>query len=216
MILVEHFVSINGEGRKAGELALFLRFKGCNLKCSWCDTAWANEKDCPGSPVSTEQLCALAKSEGVKNITLTGGEPLLQEGIGELICALGKEGFEVEIETNGSVPLPDGLMPRPSYTMDYKLPGSGMENRMCLENFEKLTSEDTVKFVCASSADLEKAREITDKYKLAEKCKVYLSPVFGSIDPAEMAEYMKKHQMNGVRLGLQLHKIIWDPNARGV
>ena len=145
--VAEHFVSINGEGQKAGELALFVRFVGCNLSCSWCDTKWANEPCAPFTPMSTENICELAKQSGVKNITLTGGEPLMQSGIAALITALAKQGHSVEIETNGSILLP--IIPDSSvtFTMDYKLPSSGMESKMCLENFERLTERDTVKFV---------------------------------------------------------------------
>ena len=214
--VAEHFVSINGEGQKAGELALFVRFVGCNLNCSWCDTKWANEPCAPFTPMSTENICELAKKSGVKNITLTGGEPLLQNCITALITALAQQGHSVEIETNGSVLLPAGLDCDVSFTMDYKLPSSGMESKMCLENFERLTERDTVKFVCGSHDDLERAAQIIGKYSLTDKCKVYLSPVFTMIDPKDIVEFMKDRTLNGVRLQLQLHKFIWDPNERGV
>ena len=214
--LAEHFVSINGEGQKAGELALFFRFTGCNLRCAWCDTKWANAPDAAYTLKTAEELCRIAADSGIRNITLTGGEPLLQPEIGELITALLLQGHAVEIETNGAVPLPVSLSPRPSFTMDYKLPSSGMEQKMCLANLPLLTAEDTLKFVCGSRADLERAAEIITEYDLAGTCRIYLSPVFGSIEPAEMVEFMKAHGMNGVRLQLQLHKFIWDPEERGV
>ncbi|MBR6419666.1 MAG: putative 7-carboxy-7-deazaguanine synthase QueE [Oscillospiraceae bacterium] len=213
--LAEQFVSINGEGQKAGELALFFRFTGCNLCCDWCDTKWANAPDAAFQPVTAAQLCTIAEESGIHNVTLTGGEPLLQEGIGALITMLLESGHAVEIETNGSVPLPE-IIPRPSYTMDYKLPSSGMEQHMCLENLTRLTAADTLKFVCGSEADLQRAAEIIAEYHLIGKCKIYLSPVFGRIDPAEMVEFMKERKLIGVRLQLQLHKFIWDPNERGV
>lgn len=216
--VAEHFISINGEGQAAGELALFLRFTGCNLQCSYCDTAWANAPDAPFTLMTTEELCLLAESSGIRNVTLTGGEPLLQPDIAELIVSLGKPGCRVEIETNGSIPLSAfaALSPRPCFTMDYKLPDSGMETQMLTENFELLTMQDTVKLVAGSKDDLECALEVIRSFDLTERCKVYLSPVFGKIDPAEMVEFMKTHRMNGVRLQLQLHKFIWPPDARGV
>lgn len=214
--VAEHFVSINGEGQKAGELALFVRFVGCNLNCSWCDTKWANEQGASFTPMSANDICGLAKNSGVKNVTLTGGEPLLQKDITTLISALAQQGHSVEIETNGSVPLPTGLDCDVSFTMDYKLPSSGMESRMCLENFDRLTERDTVKFVCGSHDDLERAAQIITEYGLINKCKVYLSPVFTMIDPKDMVEYMKERGLNGVRLQLQLHKFIWSPDERGV
>ena len=214
--VVEKFVSINGEGQKAGELALFVRFVGCNLSCSWCDTKWANTPTAPFTEMSAQEICDLAKNSGVKNVTLTGGEPLLQNEITSLITALAKQGSSVEIETNGSVPLPAISDSSVTFTMDYKLPSSEMESRMCLENFARLTPRDTVKFVCGSHADLERAAQIIAQYDLTNKCKVYLSPVFTMIDPKDIVEYMKQHSLNGVRLQLQLHKFIWDPNERGV
>ena len=214
--VAEHFISINGEGQRAGELALFVRFVGCNLGCSWCDTKWANSPNAPFTEMSAQQICDLAQNSGVKNITLTGGEPLLQNEITSLITALAQQGHSVEIETNGSVPLPEISDSSVTFTMDYKLPSSGMESKMCLENFERLTERDTVKFVCGSHADLERAAQIIAQYDLTNKCKVYLSPVFTMIDPKDMVEFMKERGLNGVRLQLQLHKFIWDPNERGV
>lgn len=216
--LAEHFISINGEAQNAGELAVFLRFTGCNLRCSYCDTAWANTPDAPAELYSTEQLCRIVADSGIRNVTLTGGEPLLQSGMPELIVSLGELGCRVEIETNGSIALDRfaALSPRPCFTMDYKLPDSGMEVHMCTENFGLLTVQDTVKFVSGSSSDLIRAEEIIRRFGLAERCQIYLSPVFGQIDPAEMVEFMKSHRMNGVRLQLQLHKYIWPPDARGV
>ena len=154
----------------------------------------------------------------VRNITLTGGEPLLQENIGELISQLGKNGFRVEIETNGSVSIENLAKSeyRPVFTMDYKLPESGMEQAMDCGNFEYLIYDDTVKFVVGSRNDLLRALEVMEQYQLRERCHVYLSPVFGKIDPADMVKFMKKNQLNGVRLQLQLHKFIWNPEKRGV
>lgn len=214
--VAEHFISINGEGQRAGELALFVRFVGCNLSCSWCDTKWANSPNAPFTEMSAQEICGLAQNSGVKNVTLTGGEPLLQSGITALITALAKQGHSVEIETNGSVLLPEISDSSVTFTMDYKLPSSEMESRMCLENFARLTPRDTVKFVCGSHADLERAAQIIAQYDLTNKCKVYLSPVFSMIDPKDMVEFMKDRTLNGVRLQLQLHKFIWDPNERGV
>lgn len=217
MRVVEKFVSINGEGQRAGELALFIRFQGCNLSCAYCDTAWANEADCPYEEESPQEIVDYACREEVTDITLTGGEPLLQEGMDELIDLLTKGGFHVEIETNGAVSLlPFCQKQRPSFTMDYKLPGSGCEKAMMTENFELLTEKDTVKFVVSSTEDLQKAEEIATRYDLVNRCAVYISPVFSSIDPAQMVDFMKQRRLNGWRLQLQLHKFIWDPEKRGV
>ena len=219
--LAEHFISINGEGRTSGELALFLRFTGCNLRCAWCDTMWANEKDAPFTAVTTKDLTDIAENAakaGVRNITLTGGEPLLQKDIAELIAALDTPGIRVEIETNGAVALqPFAGEHRPVFTVDYKLPSSGMERFMLTENFDVLNGNDSVKFVIGSRTDLERAAEIIEIYRLDEKpCTLFFSPVFGNIEPAEIVEFMKERKLGCVRLQLQLHKMIWDPEKRGV
>ncbi|MDU1320101.1 MAG: putative 7-carboxy-7-deazaguanine synthase QueE [Clostridium botulinum] len=217
--VVEKFVSINGEGRRAGQLAIFIRFAGCNLNCSYCDTLWANEKDVSYELMTSEDIYEYIKSQEIKNITLTGGEPLLQKGIIELLKLLSKDKeLYVEIETNGSILLDKflGIENPPSFTMDYKLPSSNMENRMVLDNFKYLTDKDTVKFVSGSIEDLKKAKEIIDKYSLIDKTNVYISPVFGKINLDNIVEFMKYNRMNGVNLQVQLHKIIWDPNKKGV
>ena len=161
--IVEKFVSINGEGRRAGELAAFIRFKGCNLQCSYCDTSWANESGCESERLTKEEILSWIRETGVKNVTLTGGEPLLRKGMEELIEAILEDPSQrVEIETNGSVDLKPYhiLKKRPSFTMDYKTPDSGMEKEMLLSNLELLGSEDTLKFVVSSRRDMEKALEI--------------------------------------------------------
>lgn len=217
--VVEKFVSINGEGTKAGQLAVFVRFAGCNLACNYCDTMWANKKDVPFDTLTEFEIYDYIKSTGVTNVTLTGGEPLLRENIENLLRILSSDkSLYVEIETNGSVDLlpfrdiNDNL----SFTLDYKLPGSGMESKMNLDNYEDLRKEDTVKFVVSDRKDLDKTKEIIEEYGLVDKCNVYISPVFGRIEPAEIVDYMVEHKMNKVNMQLQLHKFIWDPEMKGV
>ncbi len=216
--VAEKFVSINGEGAHSGEIAVFIRFRGCNLCCSYCDTKWANSSDVPVEMMSAQAIADYVKKTGAVNVTLTGGEPLLQKDVYELTDILISQGCRVEIETNGSIPIkiPANTKYRPVFTMDYKLPCSEMESRMCLDNFELLNEHDTVKFVSGSISDLRRAREVIRKYGLAERCHVFISPVFGSIDPADIVSYMTDYKMNNVRLQLQMHKFIWDPQKRGV
>ena len=253
--IAEIFSSINGEGVLAGQLAVFIRFCGCNLRCSFCDTTWANEPDCPRRILDTDQIIREISASGIRLVTITGGEPLIQDGIGELfeaithaeinlsergdsesggICQEGpgendlsrinsrkqqeSSSFHVEVETNGSVALLPFMeaYPAVTFTMDYKLPGSGMEQYMCMENLSVLRPTDTIKFVAGSQEDLNRALELIRTYDLTEHCHVYLSPVFGKIEPADMVEFMKEHRMNGVNLQLQMHKFIWDSEARGV
>lgn len=216
--VVERFVSINGEARRAGQLAVFIRFRICNLNCSYCDTKWANNTVCPCEIMSLEDITEYIKSTGVKNVTLTGGEPLLQKNIKELIEAIGAIGCRVEIETNGSQSIKElsNCKYRPSFTLDYKSPSSGMESHMLIDNYNYLDNSDTVKFVCGSIADLDKAREIITKYDLTNKCAVYISPVFGTLELEKYVEYMQKYTMNDVNFQLQMHKFIWSPDKKGV
>ena len=239
MRVVEKFISINGEGPRAGELAVFVRFQGCNLNCGYCDTKWANEPSCKFTEESPGEIAAWVFGTGIRNVTLTGGEPLLQGEIRTLIGLLlheksarktvsetpagdadsrNEESLRVEIETNGAVDLKtfSDISPRPVFTMDWKLPGSGMERFMLPGNFSCLRPGDTVKFVCSSRTDLMRAAELIGKYRLTERCHVDLSPVFGEIEPAEIVEFMKERRLNDVRIRLQIHKVIWDPAARGV
>lgn len=217
--VAESFVSINGEGTHAGQLAVFIRFCGCNLACSFCDTMWANEPDTPYTGMTAKEICQMVQKTGVKNVTITGGEPLLQPDIAQLLALLAETSDRyIEIETNGSIYLAPFVSISPSicFTMDYKLPGSGMEAQMCIDNFALLKPQDTVKFVAGSRNDLTRALEIIRQYDLTHRCHVYFSPVFGRIEPVEIVEFMMEHTLNDVNLQLQMHKVIWDPNKRGV
>ena len=141
----------------------------------------------------------------------------MQPDITVLVDRILEEGFRVEIETNGSVDLSKfSFQRKPVFTMDYKAPSSGCEDAMLVSNFDCLRREDTVKFVVGSIADLDQARTIIKAYQLTEKCHVYFSPVFGSIEPEEIVQYMMEHQLNDVRLQIQMHKVIWNPEQRGV
>ena len=217
--VVEKFVSINGEGQHAGELAVFIRLRGCNLACSYCDTRWACSYEAKAEEMTEEQILEYVKATGINRVTLTGGEPLKARNIKELLRAFAREPkLQVEIETNGSVSIvPFAAIPNaPAFTLDYKLPGSGMEDKMDLSNFAFLQPKDTVKFVCSDVSELDKVCELVDTYGLATKCTVLISPVFGRIEPSDMVDYLIEHKRNDIRLQLQLHKFIWNPDKRGV
>ncbi|HAD18976.1 MAG TPA: putative 7-carboxy-7-deazaguanine synthase QueE [Lachnospiraceae bacterium] len=217
--VAELFTSINGEGVRAGQLAQFLRFAGCNIACSYCDTAWANQPDTPVIRMSDAEILAQVRKSGITNLTVTGGEPLIQPGIIHLLEYLARtDQLRIEVETNGTAALPssEAWGEKVTFTMDYKLPGSGMESFMCMENLTRVRTCDTVKFVVSDRQDLDRAREVILAYDLTVRCHVYLSPVFGSIDPETIVEYMKKYEMNNVNLQIQIHKVIWDPEKRGV
>lgn len=216
--VVEIFESINGEGPRAGELSAFVRLKGCNLNCSFCDTAWAKEKDAEATYMTTQEIIEEIESFGVKNVTLTGGEPMEKKGILALIMALVEKGYQVEVETNGSIDLQEYslLADIVLFTIDYKLPGSGMEDKMLLENFLCFGEKNVIKFVVSDRADLERAYELCENELKESRCQFYLSPVFGKIEPEEIVEFMKEKKWVSAHLQLQLHKIIWDPDKRGV
>lgn len=216
--VVEKFISINGEGSRAGELAVFIRFRKCNLNCSYCDTKWANSENTESELMTAGQIAEYVRKTHVKNVTLTGGEPLLQKNIYNLIEMLMYQGNSVEIETNGSVSIHElsEREYRPVFTLDYKLPDSNMEKYMLTENYEYINKNDVVKFVAGSKYDLDKAVQIIERFSLTEKCHVYISPVFGKINPSDIVEFMAEKKLNDVKLQLQLHKFIWNPEKRGV
>ena len=222
MKVVEKFISINGEGKRAGELAVFIRFKGCNLRCSYCDTLWALELDCPFQEESPEEVTQYILNTRIKNVTLTGGEPLIQPEIKKLIQLIlsSDPNIRLEIETNGAVLIKDFRVENSSqlsFTMDYKLPSSGFENSMKLDNFQYLTRNDSVKFVAGSLEDLEKTKKIIEKYSLIQKgITIFISPVFGKIELTKIVDFMKENNMNDVRMQIQMHKVIWHPDTRGV
>lgn len=217
--VAEKFISINGEGLKCGQLSVFIRFAGCNLSCNYCDTSWANTSDINYEIMTEHEIYSYIKSTEITNVTLTGGEPLFQAGILSLLELLSNDNnISVEIETNGSINLSEFLTSNnpPCFTMDYKLPDSNMENHMYISNFNYLTKKDVVKFVVSSINDLKKTKIIIDKYSLIQKTNVYLSPVFKKISPDAIVDFMKQNRLNKVNLQIQIHKIIWSPNKRGV
>ena len=236
MPVVEKFVSVNGEGRFAGRLAAFVRFAGCNLSCSYCDTTWANEPGVHVEPMTVDEIVGFVRGTGVRHATLTGGEPALQPLLPDLVRALmevrmpgepgeGSYGLRIEIETNGAVDLqklaqvrrlgaarPDSV----SFTMDYKCPSSGMEGAMLASNFALLERNDTVKFVLGSQDDLERMLAVVREHDLCARCAVYLSPVFGKLDPADIVAFMQEHALTCATVQVQLHKIIWPNVEKGV
>lgn len=223
--VIEKFFTIDGEGPTAGEIATFIRFAGCNLNCIWCDTDYSIAMDTVGIYMTEQEIYEFIKSNGAQNVTLTGGEPLIQKDIEQLVTYLSKDlTLKIHIETNGSIQIDelkrklkeDGSTENVRFIIDYKLPSSGMEAFMDAEIFNQVDTKDVYKFVVGSHNDLIAAKEIINKYQLTQRCIVHISPTFGSVEPVKIVEYMKKYRMNGVRLQLQLHKIIWSPEMRGV
>lgn len=216
MKVVEIFGSIDGEGLRTGELATFIRLAGCNLRCSYCDTCYAL-KNSDGIEMTIDEILEKVKNIGYKNVTLTGGEPLIHKDIDELIKALLENNYMINIETNGSIDI-SNLDKRILITMDYKTPASNEENKMNLANFNYLKENDVLKFVCNRN-DLPKVKEIIKNNNI--KSYIYLSPIFNEIDPVELVDFLKElHKENidtkKIRVQIQLHKIIWSPDERSV
>lgn len=219
--IIEKFLSVDGEGPSSGELATFIRFQGCNLRCSWCDTVYSWQKENINERLNAQEIYDYIKSNKVNNVTLTGGEPLIQKNIDELLRLLDDDSnLNIHIETNGSIDIEPFKKKYTrgniSYIVDFKLPSSKMSSHMNYNNMNMISKNDVYKFVIGNMDDLKKAYEIIHVYDLANKCKVYLSPVTGNIEMSDIVEFMKHKNMNKVKLQVQLHKIIWDKDARGV
>lgn len=206
----EIFYSIEGEGIRAGMPCVFIRLHGCNLNCSYCDTRYS----CEGNDytvMSVQQILDELESYHCPNITVTGGEPLIHDGINTLLKALIRKGYNVNVETNGSiVPKVEG----PIYTVDFKTKCSGMSDKMNIEAFKVLDSNDVVKFVVASVDDLEQALSFVEGNDI--HANIFVSPVFGKIELVQIADFLKGHKLYNWRMQIQLHKYIWEPTKRGV
>ena len=213
--LSEIFDSIDGEGKRTGKMVIFVRFAGCNIRCTYCDTAYALKESQAEEFLTEEEILGRIHAYPWKRITVTGGEPLLQP-LQSLCDILSREGYEINIETNGAVPLLERRPEHLFYTMDYKCTGSGMKKFMRTANFKELGREDVLKFVVGSAEDLEDMKQVVTREFYGEKPAFYVSPVWGKIDPRELVEYVRANQLSDVVVQVQLHKIIWSPDKRGV
>lgn len=211
MRVTEIFHSIQGESSFTGQPCVFIRLTGCPLRCTWCDTAYAFFG---GHELSIEQILATVDSYDCRLVEVTGGEPLAQPEVFPLIRKLGDRGYEVLIETSGAIDTAQ-VDTRAHIILDVKCPGSGMSDRMHWPNVTRLTMKDEAKFVLLDRSDYEWAYDILARYELAKRCVVLMSPVFGSLDPRQLAEWVLADRLP-VRLQLQLHKLIWTPDMRGV
>lgn len=211
MKITEIFTSIQGESTFCGFPCTFIRVTGCNLRCRYCDSTYAFEE---GEEWKLDQIMSKVREAGISLVELTGGEPLLQEECYLLMKLLLEVGYTVLLETNGSVSLKkvDSKVVR---IMDIKCPSSGMSAHMDFSNIDCLYGTDEVKFVIADRGDFDWAREIINRYRLIEKCKVLISPVFSELEAREIASWILEERLP-VRLQLQLHKFIWPELTRGV
>ncbi|HEY7442251.1 MAG TPA: 7-carboxy-7-deazaguanine synthase QueE [Vicinamibacterales bacterium] len=209
--MTEIFHSIQGESSFAGQPCVFIRLTGCPLRCTWCDTDYAFFG---GQELSIEEIVAKVGSYGCRLVEVTGGEPLAQSQAFTLITNLCDKEHTVLIETSGAIDTAP-VDPRAHVILDVKCPGSGMSDRMYWPNLQRLSMKDEAKFVLADRADYEWARDVIAQRELASRCTVLMSPVFGSLDPRQLAEWVLADRLP-VRVQLQLHKLIWAPDMRGV
>jgi 7-carboxy-7-deazaguanine synthase len=209
----EIFRSIQGESYLAGLPCTFVRLAGCNLRCKWCDTsyAWEAETACE---MSVSDILEKVRSLGIDLVEITGGEPLLQGESLELMRLLCEAGARVLLETNGSRDVSE-VDPRVSVVMDLKPPSAEAGDPTLWSNVEKLSDNDELKVIIAGRGDYEWARDALRARKVLGHYRVTFSPCFGMVDYRSLAEWLLADALP-VRLGVQLHKIIWGPDVRGV
>jgi 7-carboxy-7-deazaguanine synthase len=211
MRITEIFYSVQGESTFAGLPCVFVRLTGCPLRCTWCDTEYAFFG---GTDRSIDDVLDTVRSYDCQLVEVTGGEPLAQPDTATLLRRLCQEGFTVLLETSGAM---DTTVVDSSVRiiLDVKCPGSGMTERMHWPNVERLRPQDEAKFVIQDRGDYEWAKGIVDRFQLTDRCPVLFSPVFGALDPRQLAEWLLADRLP-IRLQLQLHKHIWTPDMRGV
>ncbi len=215
--VTEIFHSIQGESTWAGLACTFVRLTGCPLRCAWCDTAYAFQG---GEKMSLEDILARVEELDTPLVEITGGEPLVHPGAFRLASLLLDRGHTVLVETSGAVDV-GPLDPRAHKIMDLKCPGSGEVERNLWSNLDHLTHQDEVKFVVKDRADYEWARGVIRERGLDRRVQegrlraLLVSPVWGEMELRPLAEWILEDGLPA-RLQVQLHKLIWDPGARGV
>ena len=212
MTINEIFYSIQGESTFAGRPCVFVRLTACDLRCSWCDTAYAFHE---GRKRSLDDVLAEVDRHGCPLVEVTGGEPLLQDDVYPLMQLLIDRGRTVLLETGGH--RSTAAVPEPVVTiLDIKCPGSGEAHRTDWSNLDRLRPHDEVKFVIKDRADYEYARDVIARHHLAERAAaLHLSPVHGVMDLRQLSEWALADRLPA-RIQVQLHKYIWDPATRGV
>lgn len=207
----EIFYSIQGESSFAGRPCVLVRLTGCQMRCVWCDSEHSFYQ---GGWMTLEEIVEEVGGHGCPLVEVTGGEPLLQPGVHPLMERLCDAGYEVLLETGGGVDI-STVDPRVRRILDVKCPASGEAENNRWENLDQLTPRDEVKLVVADRADYDWARRIVLENRLAERCIVHLAPVHGELSAVELAGWMLADRLEA-RLGLQIHKLLWGEDTRGV
>jgi len=207
----EIYYSIQGESSKSGLPCVFVRLTYCNLRCTYCDTEYAFYE---GEDKSIAEIINEVKKYNCKLIEVTGGEPLVQKECLELMKKLCDEGFDVMLETGGSLPIKD-VDNRVLIIMDLKCPSSKMEKKNLYENIDYLKPKDELKFVIGNREDYDWSKKIITEYDLKNKSKILFSVVFGELEPVSLVNWIIEDKLD-VRYQLQMHKYIWHPEEKGV
>lgn len=207
----EIFFSIQGEGTSAGMPCVFIRLTYCNLRCTYCDTEYAFYE---GYDASIDDIINEVKRYDCNLVELTGGEPLMQEESIKLLETLCDEGFDVMLETGGSLSI-EQVDIRVKTILDFKCPSSKMEKKNLYENINFLKKNDEIKFVIGTRDDYEWSKILIEKYELAKKCELLFSVVYGELAPVDLVNWILEDKLK-VRFQLQTHKFVWDPDKRGV
>lgn len=217
MRINEIFLSVQGESSSVGLPTIFVRTGGCPIRCTYCDTPYALTTQ--GSvPMTVAEVMDAVRAKGCKRVCLTGGEPLIQPRaeLQEFFDLLHAEGYELSIETSGAVPIaPFRLHDRQRWILDMKTPTSGESDKMDFESLHHLRPHDEVKFVVGSREDFDWSVALIRRYGLEGKVGLLFSPVWEGVKPVELTEWVLASGIDA-RVQVQLHKIIWDPNTRGV
>ncbi len=207
--VTEIFLSLQGESTLVGMPTVFVRLTGCPLRCTWCDTAYAFKG---GEWIEQDQIYDRIREYGVKQVTITGGEPLAQKSVHELLRRLCDQGLVVSLETGGSLSV-EQVDPRVIKVLDIKPPGSGEVNRNRFENIQYLNPKDQLKFVLLNRADYEWAKGIMSQYLMNTQAEILFSAVHGELSSHHLADWILEDRLS-VRLQIQLHKYLWG-NERG-
>jgi 7-carboxy-7-deazaguanine synthase len=210
MRVTEIFFSIQGEGTRAGRPCVFVRFTGCDLRCNYCDTAYAFTG---GREMSRDEILAEVARHPCRLVLLTGGEPMLQRELPDLARDLLDRGYEVTVETHGQAPL-EALPAAAVRIADVKTPGSG-EPATALDWLARLAPHDEVKFVVSSEEDFRWSLDVIRRHALEDRLTVLVGPVLGRVDPRDLARWILESGLRA-RLNLQIHKVVWGPEAQGV
>ena len=202
--IFEIFYSLQGESSRVGLPTIFIRLSGCPMRCHYCDTAYAFQG---GSMMTIDEIMEVIKKYHTLYVTVTGGEPLAQKEVLNLLKVLADQNFKVSLETGGGLSIKE-VDPRIKIILDIKTPESGEEKKNYWENLNLIHSKDEIKFVLCSREDYDWAKKIINQYKLPEKCDVLFSPVYQKLNNTDLGNWILEDQLP-VRMQIQLHKLLW-------